>query len=62
MNILVLGFEENNNFSKILLDNINNSINLDCLYLKNDFIISLNQLKKKIIENNYDIIFSDLIL
>ena len=58
MNILVLGFEGNNNSSKILLDNINNSINLDCLYLKNDFIISVNQLKKKIIENNYDIIFA----
>jgi len=58
MNILVLGFEGNNNTSKILLDNINNSINLDCLYLKNDFIISVNQFKNKIIENNYDIIFA----
>ena len=58
MNILVLCFEGNNNSSKILLDNINNSINLDCLYLKNDFIISVNQFKNKIIENDYDIIFS----
>jgi len=58
MNILVLGFEGNNNSSKILLDNINNSINLDCLYLKNDFIISVNQFKNKIIENDYDIIFA----
>jgi len=58
MNILVLGFEGNNNSSKILLDNINNSINLDCLYLKNDFIISVNQFNNKIIENDYDIIFA----
>ena len=58
MNILVFGFEGNNNSSKILLDNINNSTNLDCLYLKNDYIISVNQFKNKIIENDYDIIFA----
>lgn len=54
MKILVAGFKGNNNSSKILLDNLPNSINK--LYLENDKEKSVNQLLN--IATDYDIILA----
>ena len=48
---------EKNNASKIILDNITAN-EKDKLYLKNSFKTSVEQLEKKIINNNYDLIIS----
>lgn len=55
--ILYTGFNGKNNSSKILLDNINTSMD-NKLYLKNSFKTSVEQLEKKIIKNEYDLIIS----
>lgn len=55
MKILIAGFEENNNSSKILLDNIRKENNQDILYLENDFEVSSNQILEKM-SQNYDYI------
>ena len=57
-NILITGFIGNKNSSKILLDNLIKNINMDYLYLENDFEISEKQLKDKLKHNKYDIIFA----
>lgn len=56
MKILFTAFNGINNSSKILLDNINCPSD-DKLYLKNSYITSVSQLKKKL-KNNYDLIVS----
>jgi len=56
--ILCTGFKGNTNSSKVLLDNLSKDINLDCLYIDNDFEKGEWQLKDKIEGNKYDFIFS----
>jgi len=46
--ILCTGFKGNKNSSKVLLDNLSKNINLDCLYIDNDFEKSEKQLMDKI--------------
>lgn len=55
MNILYTAFNGKNNSSKLLLDNIN-SVNK--LYLKNSFVTSVEQLKKELDKNSYDLIIA----
>ena len=55
MKILFTAFNGKNNSSKILLDMINTK---NKLYLKNSFTTSVNQLKKELKNNNYDLIIS----
>ena len=55
MKILFTAFNGKNNSSKILLDIINAK---NKLYLKNSFTTSVNQLKKELKNNNYDLIIS----
>ena len=50
--ILCTGFKGNKNSSKVLLDNISKSIDLNCLYIDNDFLKSETQLKDKMEEKN----------
>lgn len=58
MKILIAGFEENDNSSKILLDNIKEKNNQDILYLENDFEVSSNQIEEKLKEEyDYVLIF-----
>jgi pyroglutamyl-peptidase len=57
-NILCAGFMGNLNSSKLLLDNLSNNNKFDCLYLENDFEISVNQLIERIKGNKYNYIFS----
>jgi pyroglutamyl-peptidase len=56
--ILCTGFKGNKNSSKVLLDNISRSIDLNCLYIDNDFLKSEIQLKDKMEEKKYDLIFA----
>jgi pyroglutamyl-peptidase len=56
--ILFTGFNGNNNSSKIFLDNLRKNNDADLLYLDNDFLISEKQLKDKMKNNGYKIIFS----
>ena len=42
-NILILGFKGKNNYSKILLDSIEDKSYIDKLYLKNNFKLSKEQ-------------------
>ena len=55
MKILYTAFNGKNNSSKILLDNVDSN---NKLYLKNSFITSVDQLKKELVSNNYDLIIS----
>ena len=57
MNILYTAFNGKDNSSKILLDNIK-TLDENKLYLRNSFITSVKQLKKKIKLDNYDLIVS----
>lgn len=58
MKILIVGFEGNDNSAKILLDNIKEEYNQDILYLENDFEVSSNQIKEKLLQNyDYVLIF-----
>ena len=57
MKILYTAFNGKSNSSKVLLDNIKCNES-DKLYLKNSFVTSINQLKNKLVENNYDLIIS----
>ncbi len=56
--ILIAGFEGNDNSAKILLDNIKEKNGEDILYLVNDFEVSSNQIEEKLKENyDYVLIF-----
>lgn len=55
MKILYTAFNGKNNSSKILLDNINCE---NKLYLKNSFKTSVNDLRKELEYNTYDLIIS----
>lgn len=55
MKILYTAFNGKNNSSKILLDNINSD---NKLYLRNSFKTSVEQLIKKIKNNDFDLIIS----
>ena len=58
MKILIAGFHENDNSTKILLDNLKQKSNQDILYLKNDYEISSEQINKKLLKNyDYVLIF-----
>lgn len=57
MKILFTAFNGKNNSSRILLDNIRCD-NCDKLYLKNSFITSVLELRKKIKDDNYDLVIS----
>lgn len=58
MKILIVGFEENDNSVKILLDTIKEECKKDILYLKNDFELSSNQIENKLLQNyDYVLIF-----
>ena len=57
MKVLYTAFNGKSNSSKVLLDNINTKEN-NKLYLKNSFKTSVEQLKNKIKNNEYDLIIS----
>ena len=57
MKVLYSAFNGKSNSSKVLLDNINTKEN-NKLYLKNSFKTSVEQLKNKIKNNEYDLIIS----
>jgi pyroglutamyl-peptidase len=57
-NILFTGFNGNNNSSKVFLDNLRKNNDVDLLYLDNNFLVSEKQLKEKMKNNEYKIIFS----
>lgn len=57
MKVLYTAFKGINNSSKVLLDNIDCSIE-DKLYLTNSFKTSVSELRKRLKKNKYDLIIS----